>query len=83
MINQSLIVGIPPEKLKKARVLPLFIKATKHLLKNTAQYLSWYRYPKYLKKSLYNCQNIFTIAACFMKTNTVFEKITRSRIGNY
>ena len=43
-------------------------------MKNTAQYLSWYRYPKYLKKSLYNCQNIFTIAACFMKTNTVFEK---------
>ena len=76
IINQSLITGIFPEKLKRAKVLPLFKKGDETLIENYRP--SWHQYPKYSKKlSLYNYQNIFRMMDCFMRANTAFEKITQ------
>ena len=51
IINQSLKTGTFPDRLKLARVRPLFKKGDNQLILITGQYQYYHRYLKYLKKS--------------------------------
>ena len=78
IINQSFITEIFPEKLKRAKELPLFKKGDETLIENYRIVSLLTSISKVFEKlSLYNYQHIFRIMDCFMKANTVFEKITR------
>ena len=50
IINQMLNTGIFPDKLKIAKVIPIYKKETKQYSPTTFQFLCYHRFLRYLKK---------------------------------
>ena len=75
IINQMLTTGIFPDKLKIAKVKPIFKKVIYHLLVIIDLSLYCHQYLKYLKK-LYMIKHthIFNKIICFIRVNMDSEK---------